>query len=134
MEDGRADSPPSPLSGEIEALSAVTLLTRDLPRAMRFYESLGFRLRSGDAQSRLVSYRAGESCLNLLADGAGPAGPMWGRVIFHVADVDRMYARALQLGLAPEAPPRDAPWGERFFHLRDPDGHELSFAKPIPAG
>jgi uncharacterized glyoxalase superfamily protein PhnB len=25
--------------------------------------------------------------------------------------------------------PTDAPWGERYFHLRDPDGHELSFAK-----
>jgi uncharacterized glyoxalase superfamily protein PhnB len=26
--------------------------------------------------------------------------------------------------------PRDAPWGERYFHMRDPDGHELSFARP----
>ena len=23
----------------------------------------------------------------------------------------------------------DAPWGERYFHVRDPDGHELSFAR-----
>ena len=27
--------------------------------------------------------------------------------------------------------PRDAEWGERFFHLIDPDGHELSFARPL---
>jgi uncharacterized glyoxalase superfamily protein PhnB len=27
--------------------------------------------------------------------------------------------------------PTDAPWGERYFHLRDPDGHELSFAKLV---
>jgi uncharacterized glyoxalase superfamily protein PhnB len=27
--------------------------------------------------------------------------------------------------------PRDAEWGERFFHLSDPDGHELSFARPL---
>ena len=26
--------------------------------------------------------------------------------------------------------PRDAPWGERYFHMRDPDGHELSSARP----
>jgi hypothetical protein len=32
-------------------------------------------------------------------------------------------------GLYAEAAPREAPWGERFFHLRDPDGHELSFAR-----
>jgi len=28
--------------------------------------------------------------------------------------------------------PRDAAWGERFFHVTDPDGHELSFAEPLP--
>jgi hypothetical protein len=27
--------------------------------------------------------------------------------------------------------PRDAEWGERFFHMDDPDGHELSFARPL---
>jgi uncharacterized glyoxalase superfamily protein PhnB len=30
--------------------------------------------------------------------------------------------------------PRDAEWGERFFHLVDPDGHELSFARPLHLG
>ena len=34
-------------------------------------------------------------------------------------------------GLRPEVEPRDAPWGERYFHLTDPDGHELSFARPL---
>jgi hypothetical protein len=33
-------------------------------------------------------------------------------------------------GLNPEKP-RDAAWGERYFHMPDPDGHELSFARPI---
>ncbi|MGH8701888.1 MAG: VOC family protein, partial [Burkholderiales bacterium] len=27
--------------------------------------------------------------------------------------------------------PADAPWGERYFHISDPDGHELSFARPL---
>ena len=27
--------------------------------------------------------------------------------------------------------PRDAEWSERYFHLTDPDGHELSFARPL---
>jgi hypothetical protein len=26
--------------------------------------------------------------------------------------------------------PRDAKWGEQFVHIVDPDGHELSFARP----
>jgi uncharacterized glyoxalase superfamily protein PhnB len=52
-------------------------------------------------------------------------------VIIHVEDVDALHAHARAEGLAPEAPPRDAEWGERYFHLRDPDGHELSFARPV---
>ncbi|MHC4164482.1 MAG: VOC family protein, partial [Planctomycetota bacterium] len=30
-----------------------------------------------------------------------------------------------------EAAPADAEWGERYFHITDPDGHELSFARPL---
>ena len=39
-------------------------------------------------------------------------------------------ARAIENGLQPDTSPRDAPWGERYFHITDPDGHELSFARP----
>jgi uncharacterized glyoxalase superfamily protein PhnB len=42
-----------------------------------------------------------------------------------------VHARALAAGLSPETDPADAPWGERYFHLSDPDGHELSFARPL---
>jgi uncharacterized glyoxalase superfamily protein PhnB len=42
-----------------------------------------------------------------------------------------MHARAVAAGLEPKFEPRDAPWGERYFHLVDPDGHELSFARPL---
>ena len=34
-------------------------------------------------------------------------------------------------GVTMHAEPADAPWGERYFHVRDPDGHELSFARPL---
>ena len=42
-----------------------------------------------------------------------------------------MYQRALDAQLAPEGAPTDAPWGERYFHIHDPDGHGLSFARPL---
>jgi uncharacterized glyoxalase superfamily protein PhnB len=45
-----------------------------------------------------------------------------------------MYRKALAAGLTPEFEPADAPWGERYFHIVDPDGHELSFAKPLRDG
>jgi catechol 2,3-dioxygenase-like lactoylglutathione lyase family enzyme len=61
----------------------------------------------------------------------GGAGFWWGRVIFYFADVDALYDHALAAGYQPATAPRDAEWGERFFHLTDPDGHELSFARPL---
>ena len=48
-----------------------------------------------------------------------------------MSDVDVVYQRAIRAGLTAEAPPRDAKWGERYFHLTDPDGHELSLARPL---
>ena len=55
----------------------------------------------------------------------------WGRVIFYVDDVDKIYHHMTAVGLTPEFRPRDATWGERYFHITDPDGHELSFARPF---
>jgi uncharacterized glyoxalase superfamily protein PhnB len=54
----------------------------------------------------------------------------WGRLIFHVTDVDAFWAHLREQGFHPERP-RDASWGERYFHMSDPDGHELSFARPV---
>jgi len=115
----------------IEGISAVTLATQDMARAVRFYQALGFALRHGGASASFSSLHAGTGFLNLIAQPAGRSWSWWGRVIFHVAEVDALYRRALAAGLRPEAPPRDAPWGERYFHLTDPDGHELSFARPL---
>jgi hypothetical protein len=36
-------------------------------------------------------------------------------------------------GDEPAMAPSGAPWGERSFHIHDPDGHELSFARPLGA-
>lgn len=113
-------------------LSAVTLATSDMARAVAFYRSLGFELRSGGEDAPFTTFDlAGGAAFNLELQPPERSWSWWGRVIFHVDDVDAMYRRALDLGLEPEAPPRDASWGERYFHLSDPDGHELSFAKPL---
>ena len=68
-----------------------------------------------------------------LSGAEGPPAGHWGRVIVHVDDPDAVHRRAIDAGHAPEFEPRDAPWGERYFHIRDPDGHELSFARPLDA-
>jgi hypothetical protein len=89
-------------------------------------------LRGEDAD--FTSMRAGSGYLNLIAQQAGKTWSWWGRVIFHVSDVDALYRRALANSLRPQTAPADAAWGERYFHIVDPDGHELSFARPLVPG
>ncbi|MFB9266220.1 VOC family protein [Bradyrhizobium erythrophlei] len=115
----------------IEGISAVTLGTHDMPRAVRFYRALGFEVLYGGEAASFTSFRAGTGYLNLIVQPAERRWSWWGRTIFYVNDVDALYERALAAGYHPEAKPRDAEWGERFFHLIDPDGHELSFARPL---
>jgi catechol 2,3-dioxygenase-like lactoylglutathione lyase family enzyme len=115
----------------IEGISAVSLATENMARAVRFYRALGFTIRSGGEQSSFTSLHAGSGYLNLIAHSADRRRSWWGRVIFYVSDVDVFYAHAVAAGLKPDTAPADAPWGERFFHLTDPDGHELSFARPL---
>ena len=114
----------------IDAIGAVTLATHDMARALRFYRALGFSLRYGGGDATFSSLSAGNACLNLIAESAR-AWSWWGRVIFYVSDVDALHRRAVEAGLHPDAAPCDATWGERYFHIRDPDGHELSFATPL---
>jgi catechol 2,3-dioxygenase-like lactoylglutathione lyase family enzyme len=113
----------------IESISAITLATEDMARAVRFYTMLGFEPMHGGADADFSSFRAGSGYLNLAARSGPRTGAWWGRVIFHVSDVDELHARAIAGGIQPNTAPRDAAWGERYFHLTDPDGHELSFAR-----
>jgi catechol 2,3-dioxygenase-like lactoylglutathione lyase family enzyme len=115
----------------IEGISAVTLGTHEMPRAVRFYRALGFEVLHGGEETSFTSFRAGTCYLNLIAQPPQRHWSWWGRVIFHVTDVDAVHQRALAAGYQPTTSPRDAEWGERFFHLNDPDGHELSFARPL---
>jgi uncharacterized glyoxalase superfamily protein PhnB len=54
----------------------------------------------------------------------------WGRLILYVTDMDAFWVHLKEKGFDPEMP-RDGAWGERYFHMPDPDGHELSFARPL---
>ena len=116
---------------EIRSISAVTFITPDMARAVRFYEAIGFPLIYGGASSAFTSFRAGGGYLNLAKSEARPSAAGGTRVIFYVDDVDAMHAHVTAQGLVPETAPSDAPWGERYFHLTDPDGHALSFARPL---
>jgi catechol 2,3-dioxygenase-like lactoylglutathione lyase family enzyme len=118
----------------VERLSAVTFAVADMARAVAFYETLGFEALYGGDDAPFTSFRlddGGFVNLQLVDGGPPPAARGWGRAVFWVDDVDTMHERVLAAGLSPSMAPSDAPWGERYFHITDPDGHELSFARPL---
>src|SRR4051794_40873385 len=51
----------------VEAISAVSLVTHDMARAVRFYQALGFTVRHGGEQASFTSLHAGTGYLNLIA-------------------------------------------------------------------
>jgi len=115
----------------IDSISAVTLATHDMRRAVEFYRMLGFELLYGGDEAAFTSFRAGRGFLNLILQPPESRWAWWGRVIFYEPELDALYTRLIAAGCQPSTAPRDAEWGERFFHLTDPDGHELSFAWPV---
>src|SRR5579872_5892009 len=61
----------------IEGISAITLATHDMGRAVRFYRLLGFEVLYGGEDAGFTSFRAGAGYLNLTAQppsGAGRGG------------------------------------------------------------
>jgi catechol 2,3-dioxygenase-like lactoylglutathione lyase family enzyme len=119
---------------EIQSISAVTFTTSDMARAVRFYTALGFPISYGGETAAFTSFRVGPGSLNLAQAADRAPAPGGARIILYVDDVDAMYAHVVARGFTPEAAPRDATWGERYFHLSDPDGHALSFARPLRDG
>ena len=61
----------------IEGLSAITLATHDMPRAVRFYQALGFEVLHGSEGSTFTSFRAGDGYLNLIVQPQDRAWTWW---------------------------------------------------------
>jgi catechol 2,3-dioxygenase-like lactoylglutathione lyase family enzyme len=131
-------------------ISAVTLRISNMKRSCKFYSQIpGFKLvYGGSANDSFSTFQIGSIqhsvYLNLeLINNADLRNPdndkdrrNFGRIIFHVDDVDKIYlffrnSKEISKNISFEQPPKNAPWGERYFHIREPDGYELSFAKPI---
>ena len=115
----------------VQSISAVTLAVTSMARALDFYRGkVGLSLLYGEETASFSSFKVGDGYLNLVLAPEG-GWSWWGRVIFYVDDVDATYQRLLSAGLNPSTAPENAPWQERYFHIKDPDGHELSFARPL---
>lgn len=115
----------------IQKISAVTFRVGNMKAAVQFYrDMLGMEVLYGGEDSGFSSLRSRDSDSAILNLEQGQAVTSWGRLIFYVADVDEIWRYLRDRGFQPETP-RDASWGERYFHVSNPDGHELSFARPL---
>jgi catechol 2,3-dioxygenase-like lactoylglutathione lyase family enzyme len=111
----------------IQHISAVTLAVQDMARSVAFYQAIGLDILYGGARATFTSFRLGDAFVNLILTPTY-AGNWWGAPVFRVEKVDDLHASFIAKGIQAESP-QDGSWGERYFHLRDPDGHELSFAQ-----
>ncbi len=111
-------------------INAITLITKNMAASLDFYRAVGLEVAYGGPDSTFTSLRIGGNFLNLSCEERGAEG-LWGRVILHVESPDRIWELLSEAGYEPSFAPRDAPWGERYFHVLDPDGHEVSFARPL---
>jgi len=119
------------MTPRIEKISAVTLRVANMTESVRFYRDvLGMELLYGGEDTNFSSLRAKDAQSAILNLEQGDRVSHWGRLIFYVTDVDALWNHLKERGFNPVVP-RDARWGERYFHMPDPDGHELSFARPI---
>jgi len=115
----------------VERISAITLRVTSMQASVRFYRDvLGMEIIYGGEDAYFSSLCTKDSKDPILNLEQGNPAVHWGRMIFYVSDVDASWAYFREKGFHPERP-RDAAWGERYFHMCDPDGHELSFARPI---
>jgi catechol 2,3-dioxygenase-like lactoylglutathione lyase family enzyme len=115
----------------IEKISAVTLKVAGMRNSVCFYRDvLGMEIIYGGEDACFSSFRAKEGKGPILNLEQGRSVPGWGRLTFYVADVAATWAYLREKGFHPESL-QDGSWGERYFHMPDPDGHELSFARPL---
>jgi catechol 2,3-dioxygenase-like lactoylglutathione lyase family enzyme len=113
---------------------------KDMKRSCDFYSRLpGFTLAYGGATGPFTTFEVGGGKMYLNLELAGRPMTDFGRIVFHTEDVDGLYRymkndSAISGAATFENEPADAPWGERYFHVREPDGYQLSFARPLSKG
>jgi catechol 2,3-dioxygenase-like lactoylglutathione lyase family enzyme len=134
---------------KVHKISAVTLIIKNMERSCNFYSEIpGFKLvYGGSPDDTFTTYEIGQyvpkMCLNLelsITNNSHTDNERkiqhFGRIIFHTEDVDKLYSYfksniGISTVISFENEPTDAAWGERYFHIREPDGYQLSFAKPF---
>lgn len=123
-------------------LNAITLRTTDMAAAVEFYELIGCTTIFGGPSASFTTMAIDDfvpgsatNFINLTVEQAERGRPgFWGRYIIFVDDPDAHHRRLVDAGRTPLMAPSNATWRERYFHVLDPDGHEVSLARPLRDG
>jgi uncharacterized glyoxalase superfamily protein PhnB len=129
------------------SLNVVGLVVSDLERSVLFYRRLGVPFPEGAEKSEhghaaaplgggvqlMIDTEA--TIRSFDASWQPPSGPPRTSVAFEcssAAEVDALFAEAIEAGATAHKEPWDAFWGQRYAQLHDPDGHavDLFFARP----
>ncbi len=115
-------------------ISMITLGVKDVAASTAFYEALGLA-KSDASQEAVTFFEAGPCVLGLFGREAlaedGNAGELWsGNGGFSVAynvpskeAVEKMIAKADEIGATILKTPQDVFWGGYHGYFADPDGH-----------
>jgi catechol 2,3-dioxygenase-like lactoylglutathione lyase family enzyme len=125
-------------AGVRQRVSVITLGVRDLARARRFYESLGWSTGAA-AEDDVVFFQAGEMVLALwdrgrLAEDSGVQdSPRWGGVALALnasspEEVHEVIEEARAAGASVGREPAETFWGGYSAVFIDPEGHPWEVA------
>ena len=114
------------------------MVSRDLPRARRFYETILQMKFEGDGEFAWLTTLRGtlsifsNECMEKMAPGS-MSGAGYGSytIEFEVEDVDREFERLRSLGVEFVKEPTTQFWGRRSVWFRDPDGNIVNFYKSV---
>ena len=122
---------------------AVAVSARDLPRAVAFYELLGFEFEAAEADDPHLEAIT-SSGVRLMIDSASMMTELLGEPprpgntsgfalrYGSPAEVDEVAGRVSGAGGTVVHEPWDAPWAQRYATVADSDGYRVDLFCPLP--
>lgn len=114
-------------------LNAIGIVVSDMDRSIRFYRLLGLEVPETPGEGHVDTFL--QNGVRFMLDSEEVVKsfrPDWTRVTGNQlslafecdnpAQVNELYARAVEAGFHGEKEPWDAFWGQRYAQLADPDG------------